>query len=204
MKITCFVGLFMFFPMPIMAQKVVEKIVDATSIETLQIAGDGMYTIHVQTVETNEIKIVATIDGEIFKDIILLTNQQEKSFRIAMETSPFYVPLDDKLAAHKVLSFSIELCVPEKLNVAIASTTAHVYLSGAYNTIEVELQQGRCQLDMFEGSGTIQTIVGDVYGSVTKKVQFATNQNHKPLIQNDLKTLWVTSKDGDILLSQTK
>lgn len=143
-------------------QKTTREIIEAKGIEGVLIISDQVFKIDVSTAETDKITIKSEISGETFETMAVNSEIENGILKINATRSPFFKDLDDKLAAHKVLSIVLNISMPENLEFSVVSSLAAVNMRGVYNRIELNLGHGDCWLDHFLGSGTINTLNGNI------------------------------------------
>jgi hypothetical protein len=191
-----------------MGQKRMEKIVSNQDISTLVIEGANFSEIHIAAKDVPTIHLIATIAGETFENVLLTTKQETSVFKIGLGYTPFFIPDNDKLAAHKVMSIRLDMVVPEGMDLQVLSTSAHVSFEGAFGIVIAQGGDGNYTLLDFEGSGTIITKKGDIKGSVSANVLVVNqlkNQNQHAIINTIQQHLIrVGSKGGNVSISQTK
>lgn len=200
--------LLFFFAISVSAQKKLEKIVDATDIEEIVVHGDGIYNIKIATKKVAEITLKATITGETFENLIITQKRELNKLTFGLAYAPFFVPANDKLAAHKVFSVEIEMVIPENKEVVVMSDLASLSASGIFNHLSVSLKNGNCSIHKFLGKGVFHTLKGhitiealpQVSGEAVSETGKVVNHLRKQL-QKDIS---VQSKHGNIYLYQTE
>lgn len=143
-------------------QKNAQEIIQAKEIKGIMITSDEVFKIDVFTIKTDKITIKSKISGETFETMVITTEVKNGFLEINASRSPFYKDLDDKLAAHKVMSIVLNITMPEGLEFWVESALAAVNMRGDYDLIELNLSRGDCRLDHFRGSGTINTLSGNI------------------------------------------
>jgi len=198
-----FFTLLVAFPSTTFAQKKLFKEYDVGSTHTLYIDSDEIFQIKVTTSQTDKIEIYTQIEGETFESTLLHTVLKDGTLKITTGRTPDFIPFNDKLSAHKVLSIVLDITLPEGLTLDVYSTLASVEVQGAYNQIRVNLEKGRCYLSSFRfrESVYINTISGNI-DLETKNVNIdAQSRNGTVVIPKGMtgaKTLYLQSIDGDI------
>ncbi|WP_083191669.1 hypothetical protein [Formosa haliotis] len=151
------------FSCTIMAQKQVDKIIDAQNISTIYINGANCFKIHVVASQSNEIQLQTKIEGEHNEDMVVVSKTSRDTLYIATIFHPSFIADNDKLSAHKLMSIELELSIPEQLNLYAKSDIASFWAEGRFNTAVIELNQGNCNLKNFLGSATVNTVNGSIF-----------------------------------------
>lgn len=154
--------LILLIPLCSMGQKTQLKEWNSSRIDTLEIITDEVYSINIKVHEERKIRLKAEIEGELFEETLVNARIDGQSLRISTDLSPYFVPENDKLAAHKVMSVELELLVGADIVVIVRSKLASVTAEGAFDHFEVNLDQGYCRLVDFSGSAILYTIQGDI------------------------------------------
>ena len=199
---------FVFFAlMHVHAQKLVRKAFIGPRTETIQIDARYCYRIDLKTEPTDEVHVSASMEGEYAKDLLVSIEQNGTTALISADFQPLFVDPNDKLSAHKVVSIALEISVPEYKSVDVFGTNTNLYVTGAYEDLNVTLSDGRCTLENVSEFVQVTTQKGDIllivpsgtidaksaYGDVKKEtIPFGYNQFV-------LKTI-----EGNIFLTKTK
>ncbi|MGB3776108.1 MAG: DUF4097 family beta strand repeat-containing protein [Leeuwenhoekiella sp.] len=166
-------------------QKVIEKEFDATGIEGLSVTSDQNFKIYVRTSTTKEIILKSSIDGETFETAFINTELQDNMLVIKSGRSPYFEDIDDKLAAHKVLSVTLSITIPENLEFWVDSSLAAVKATGDFKYINLNLGRGDCNFYDFRGSGKINTRSGNINIETTSSSVEATSRHGIVNLAND-------------------
>ncbi|GER58808.1 DUF4097 family beta strand repeat-containing protein [Patiriisocius marinus] len=195
------------FTSQVIAQKRLEKSMDASQIDKVIVDGDGMYKIKIITSETNTITLKATIEGETFENLLVTEKRELETITFGLDYSPFFKPENDKLAAHKVIAVELILEIPKKKIVEVVSNLASFRGEGIFKKLKVVLLEGSCSVNSFTGNGLFQTLKGDITIKATSQVmgiaisQYGSVLNELPKYGNF--RIEAESKHGDIRLLQT-
>ncbi len=151
--------------------------------------------------------IEAVIDGEYTND--QLVSIQQKGAGILIETGfqPNFIAPNDKLSAHKVISISLTIMLPEDKNVEVFGTNSTVQVTGTYENLKVILDDGRCYLENVSRSALISTRSGDIFancpsGTIEAFSKFGTVQSDTIPHGNNYYSL--TSTTGNVSIHKTK
>ena len=147
-----------------------EKTYDASTIKVLEIDGEGMFHISVVSTDTSLIKVAATIEGETFENIVLQVQHDQEKMTIAQGYAPFFIPKNDKLAAHKVIAIELQIIVPENMIVHCKTASAAFYGKGSFNELKVATLSGNCALDTFGGKGSVTTHSGNITATIAPTI----------------------------------
>lgn len=191
-----------------LAQKTLEKTIDASGIERLVIDADAVFIVSIISEKTTEISIRTKVAGETYENVLVTTSEANKTLTIGTSYSPYFKANNDKLAAHKVLSIEMQLIVPEFLDISINSEIASVKAKGVYNMLQIALDRGGCELTEFRGNASLQTKQGDIdvyaIGNIAGKgiSKYGIVRSTLPL--EGKHRIIAESRDGDVSLFQTK
>lgn len=192
---------FSLFSFDTYAQKTIDKHIDAHEIKSIHIDSDMIFRINVITAKTDQIHLKSEIFGETFETMLLHTELKNGALLITTGRSAYYHDMDDKLAAHKVMSIELSMEIPEEGELWIASELASVVLHGSCNYINFNLSSGDCRLVSFRGSGTVNTKKGNITIENPACTMDAESRNGSvTAIKNSLGSckLMLRSIDGDI------
>ena len=150
-----------------LAQKVVKKSVVDSHISALHIDVNNCYELSLETSKANEVMAEAIIDGEYKKDLALKLHQSGDTYFISAGFQPLFQNPNDKLSAHKVVSISLKLIVPQYLNVSIDGGNCNVEISGDYKLLKTTLNDGSCTLLDVKEEVDVMTKSGNIYVQAT-------------------------------------
>lgn len=187
------------------SQKMVAETLSSKGVNVISINAETIFKIEVETSSQQEIQINALFEGETFETLNLFTAVENGVLIIEPRRSLDFQVIDDKLAAHKVISIQLVLTIPEGLEFWVDSPLASVVATGNYKYIDLNLGGGNCNLFRFRGSGIIRTRKGYIQGEVRNVMIEAQTRNGVLEIDNYYKktnTLKLQSIDGDISIKQ--
>lgn len=195
--------LFVVFSGSLFAQKKLFKEYDVSDTDTVFIESDEIFQIKFTTAQTDKIAIYTQIEGETFENALLHTEIVNGVLKITTGYTPDFVPFNDKLSAHKILSIVLEVILPEGLVIDVYSTLASVYAQGNYKKARINLGRGGCYLSnfRFRESVYINTISGNIVVETTNTKILAQSRNGNIDIAKAMigvKTMHLQSIDGDI------
>lgn len=193
----------------LLAQKKLFKEYDVGNTHTLFIESDDIFQIKLSTAQTNKITIYTQIEGETFESTLLHTEIVEGVLKITTGRTPDFVPFNDKLSAHKVLSVVVEIILPEGLALDVYSTLASVEAQGDYNQVRINLGRGGCHLSSFRfrESVHINTISGNIMVETKKATVLAQSRNGTVVVSEGMtgsNTMHLQSIDGNITVIKSQ
>ncbi|WP_031426692.1 hypothetical protein [Flavimarina sp. Hel_I_48] len=190
-----------------LAQKKVEKLVDARGISGVVINDDSVFQIEVTTGNTDKITMASVINGENFETAYITSEVVDGMLQISSSRAPYFKDVDDKLAAHKVLSITLMLIMPENLELWIDSSLASVKATGEFSLVNLNLGRGDCSLRTFRGSGTVNTLSGAIHvETLDCKIEAESRHGIKNVDNTPRGTahLQLRSLTGDITVTQNQ
>lgn len=191
------------------AQKKLFKTYDVSDTHTLFIESDDIFQIKFTTAQTDQITIYTQIEGETFESSLLHTEIIDGVLNITTGRTPDFIPFNDKLSAHKILSIVLEIILPEGLTLDVYSTLASVDAQGNYNQVRMNLGRGGCHLSgfRFRESAHINTISGNITVETKNAKILAQSRNGNIVIpkgMTGIKTIALQTIDGDITVIKSQ
>ncbi|MGY0391428.1 hypothetical protein ACW5R3_02560 [Bizionia sp. KMM 8389] len=144
------------------AQKSMERIIDASTIKTIDVDGDTMFRIKILTKDQKTVSMRLEVEGENNEQVVFESYNRNDTLFIGSAYQPLFVKPDDKLAAHKKISIELTLEIPQDLNVNIQSDIATVYAVGSYKYVVAELLNGHFIAENFNGNLQVDTLQGNI------------------------------------------
>ena len=80
-----------------------------------------------------------------------------------MSFHPEYHFKNDKLSAHKVISVSMEISLPAEMSVFLKGESSRIEIEGLYKLLQVEMQDGQCNLEQVKGVVKVSTTSGGIW-----------------------------------------
>ncbi len=155
--------LFLFFSVNFLsAQKIVKKTILNPDIVAIEIDAKNCFEIKMKTSKSDDLLIQATIDGEYKRDLILNLKEDGSNVSVSAGFSPIFKNPNDKLSAHKVVSISLEIVLPEFQSVQVNGTSRNVLATGIYEQLKITLNDGSCTLKDISGKVAATTQSGDI------------------------------------------
>lgn len=187
------------------AQKVVKKSFVNSDIHFIQVDASNCFEIDMETSDTDQMVIKATIDGEYKSNLLLTANQVGSTMMINAGFQPNFKNPNDKLSAHKVVSIALKILLPEYKNVLVFGTNCNVTASGFYENLKVTLSDGQCNLNRVSETVEINTQSGNIVASYDEaKVTAETKYGkvEKDVIPEGNNRYTLRTVTGDILLKR--
>ena len=143
--------------LPMKGQKRLTKTLLNSQITSISIDADLVYRIVLETVNSNEVTVEASMEGEYQKDLVVPLRKQGNTLFIEPEFSPQFQLPNDKLGAHKVVSVSMRIQVPRYQNVQLTGLSCEVSATGEYRDLRIVFNDGSCHLSHLAENTTVQT-----------------------------------------------
>ncbi|WP_420603756.1 hypothetical protein [Flagellimonas sp.] len=201
----CFLVFFGFVQLH--GQKLVKKALINPETEYIQINSQYCYDVKLHTSNTTEVEVVASIEGEYSKDLLVSIEESSATMLISTGFQPNFSNPNDKLSAHKVVSIALDIILPEHKNVLVYGTNSNVLVEGKYRNLEVKLSDGRCTIDNVTETVAVTTQKGDILlltsnGNIVAKSTYGkVLQENIPSGHNQYK---LNTIEGTIHLRKTK
>jgi hypothetical protein len=188
-------------------QKIIRKTILTPHISLIQIDANNCFEISIETNRSAELAIEAVIDGEYNQDQLVSVRQQGATVLIETGFQPNFIAPNDKLSAHKVISISLTIRLPEDKNVEVFGTNSTVRTTGTYKNLKVTLDDGRCYLEQVSHTAVISTKSGDILaycasGKINALSKYGTVQSDAIPTGKDYYSLTTTT--GNIRIRKTK
>lgn len=166
-----------------LGQKIVKKVFLNPHVTSIQIDTNLFFEVKVETSKEKAMVLEATMEGEYQKDLALEITENGNTLLVAGKFQPYFNVPNDKLSAHKVVSISLYIRVPENKEVYLYGGSSNVNVAGNYKDLRVVLDDGQCtireggqKVNARTQSGSISLIIGrgtvkatSKYGSIAKE-----------------------------------
>ncbi|MFI8377632.1 hypothetical protein [Leeuwenhoekiella sp. NPDC079379] len=189
------------------SQKQIEYRIPSDLVKGVFVASDDVFEVFVKTSETKHISVHAEVEGETFESIILDPVVENGLWLMKVNRSVGFEAIDDKLAAHKVISIVLYIELPINKEVWVTSGLASVQVQGDYDYINMNLSGGDCKLFDFHGNGIVNTLRGTINVETSDtRIEALTRNGIKKIATNPngRYQLKLKSVDGNISVSQSE
>ncbi|MGB5378087.1 hypothetical protein [Muriicola sp.] len=129
---------------PVLGQKTIKKVFLSPHVTAIQINTDLFFEVTVVTTKEKEMVLEASLEGEYQKDLGIEVRENGNTLFVAGEFQPYFNLPNDKLSAHKVVSISLHVIVPENKEVFLYGGSANIKAEGNYKELTVVLNDGTC------------------------------------------------------------
>jgi hypothetical protein len=203
-----YILLFIFLTANVYAQKIINKSWEAQGIEQLEIISNDIFNIVIISEVTEKISVITKIEGEHYENVVLNISEENKTLSLSTGFTPYFQAENDKLAAHKVISIEMEIYISKKLKVLVRSSIASLSTHGSFKNLQVELGNGNCVLNDFEGDAQLLTGNGNIRVIAHDTVR-ARAKTKRGKLTNELSTagdfyIDAESVNGDITLLKSQ
>ncbi|SFU58398.1 hypothetical protein SAMN05216480_108119 [Pustulibacterium marinum] len=150
--------------MKVSSQKIVEKnVFIADTVNTIFVDTENIFqlTINTQT-SRNTVAVRANLEGEYAPDLVLTSQITAGKLFLGAQFQPLTVLFDDKLAAHKVITISLSVTIPENKQLIIQGKHTKTNVSGDFKDLQIVLHDGAVHLQNVNGIISVNTFNGDV------------------------------------------
>lgn len=182
-------------------QKKVSKKTINTEKQYIHIDGSNCYTIDLQTGSGRELVVEASIEGEYSEDLALKLEEDGNNILISTDFLPSFKAPNDKLSAHKVVSISLSVSLPEYAQVQLHGTYSNVKAKGIYNALDISVADGNCFLEALTERSCVKTQTGEIRLTKTKGIVAAQTKYgkiHRGNIPSGDYNYTLYSVEGDI------
>ena len=188
-------------------QKVISKSYPASLDTLVQIDTEKCYQAEISAYEGETVIVEAWMEGEYAEALTINITEEGNTLWIAADPNPEYKFPNDKLSAHKVVSISLKVRIPAYRDVQVFGTSCNVMLSGAFNAVDVVLNDGNCTLNQVAQNVKVNTQSGHIRLNSLKGVIKAVS-HYGEVLQDDIpqgeKHFDLETVSGDITLQRTK
>ncbi|WP_338732482.1 hypothetical protein [Mangrovimonas cancribranchiae] len=195
-----------FFSPVLVAQQHIQRQLDLSNVQHININANKSFKVHVKTTNTTRAEVTLKSEGEYGNQLALITTIKNDTLYISSEFQPLFKVFDDKLAAHKVISLELMISLPEGKDVYLKSDLANVFCKGRFNRVVVELVNGQFHGNNMQGNAIINTIRGNIYIKTlyTEQSYFKSQNRTSKTIVNNVFKQTLNSINGDIFISKTE
>ena len=116
------------------------------------------YRIQLETNTDHKIDVRAVVEGEYSQEMLIDLREDGSNVYISPAFSPEFQPQNDKLSAHKVVSVSLNISLPEGMSLSVKGIQSDISVRGKFQSLSVYLKDGRCNLHELLGIVNISTV----------------------------------------------
>jgi hypothetical protein len=131
---------------PGFGQKIVKKVFLNPHLTSIQVDTNLFFEVKVETSQEKEMVLEAFMEGEYQKDLALEITENGNTLFVAGKFQPYFNVPNDKLSAHKVVSISLYIRIPENKEVFLYGNSSNVTVEGNYKDLRVVLNDGKCTI----------------------------------------------------------
>ena len=187
------------------SQKLIEKELVNPETKSIEINTANCFLVTMATHRGKQLKIEASMEGEYAKDLSIALEEKGSNILIGANFLPSFTPPNDKLSAHKVISISLSVILPEYMKVNVHGTHSNVFAQGNYKDLSVTLADGNCTLNKIVEKVSVKTQKGEIVvqaarGTVDTKSDYG--EVIKGKVTNGDAYFNLYSVEGDILVNK--
>ena len=191
----------------VQSQKLVKKVIASPDTQHIQIDTKNCYQVNLKTSSSRELLVKASIEGEYLKDLVVKIEEKGKNVMVSTGFLPNFISPNDKLSAHKVISISLDIEIPEYSNVQSFGTNSSITAEGKYKSLQVTLSDGNCILKNVIEKAEVRTQKGNITifakkGNIDAKSIYGKVDKHD--IPRGHPSYLLNSVEGDIQISKTE
>ena len=187
-------------------QKQVTKTLVNPEITAINIDGNLSYRVILETADTKEVSVEARMDGEYQKELLVNFREEGKTLYLETSFSPEFRFPNDKLGAHKVVSVSMKVTLPQDQQILLTAGSCEVSASGRYRNLKIVFNDGLCDLSHSAENTEVRTgkapIVARLHSGVVE-AESRYGEVHLEKIPEGDHHLKLYSTQGDISVNYT-
>ncbi len=146
------------------AQHQVTREISGSKITRIQIDSRMASALKVTTHTSQQITVTLKTEGEFTEEIFpVIQKPTPGELSIRLVWNPAFTLPDDKLSAHKVISVSLEVRIPESRIVSIKGGDAFSIIKGKYEKIAIKLDDAHCYLEEVTGFLEVTVNKGNIH-----------------------------------------
>ena len=144
------------------AQKKVIKNLEGQGVSFIQIDSENCFKVELTTASDKRIIVESDMDGEYMQNLVLNVLKEGNTVWIGAGFQPNFKDPNDKLSAHKVVSISLKISIPQYLDVSLSGTNSNVSATGDYDNLKIALTDGTCSLERVGENITVSSQSGNI------------------------------------------
>lgn len=188
-------------------QKTVKKVFLNPHVTSIQIDTNLFFEVKVETSQEKAMVLEAYMEGEYQKDLALEITENGNTLLVAGKFQPYFNKPNDKLSAHKVVSISLYIRVPENKEVYLYGSSSNVIVEGNYKDLRVVLNDGKCTIREVGQKVSATTQSGPISLIIAKgrvKAMSKYGNIAKERIPNGNEQYNLSTTTGNITITQAK
>lgn len=130
---------------------------EASTYQRLELIFPWAGSIHIRSTQNQTITAVYQSEGEYQEHLFLSSLSEDNTLILSETTHPLGVGFNDKLSAHKVMSSTVSLSLPQNILVDIQAKNAAMEVSGTFTAAAIFLEEGTLLLHCPSLVGKITT-----------------------------------------------
>ncbi|MFD0863459.1 hypothetical protein ACFQ1M_14685 [Sungkyunkwania multivorans] len=202
-----YILIFLLFYSVASSQKRVEKVLNFEAAQIIEVNAENCFRLDVNTHAENKIVIEAAVAGEYQNDLLVSIKELENRLQIGADFQPMFKDPNDKLSAHKVVSISMKIWLPENRQLKIRGNYTNTKITGVYQDLQVQLNDGSCRLRQVAANVVVSTLDGDIHISQISGEVNATSR-HGRIVQEKISSgnsqLLLKSINGNIYIKKSE
>ncbi len=189
------------------SQRILSKSIPLKHGQYIHIDASKAFEVKLRSVGNSMISATAQTEGEYQNDILLNLWEEGTNIHLGIDFRPEHQDPNDKLNAHKVLSVSMDIAVPETCSVYLRGLSSQFGIEGKYKELSVSLDDGKCDLTSVYGAIVVLTNSADIDLSSEAGAVEATSK-YGAVIEEDIPlgpaAIKLETKSGNIRISHRK
>ncbi|NNG08925.1 MAG: hypothetical protein HKM92_02055 [Arenibacter sp.] len=150
------------------AQKKVIKDMEGQGVSLIQINSENCFKVELTTLADKRIIVESDMDGEYMQNLLLNVLREGNTVWIGAGFQPNFRNPNDKLSAHKVVSISLKISIPQYLDVSVRGSNSNISATGDYDNFNISLTDGVCTLEEVRGDISVSSQSGNIVLSTSE------------------------------------
>lgn len=186
------------------AQKTTQQALNVNDIEEIRINTNKIFQLNIYSTDTNILRVETHMEGEYYRDVNVITATKNKKLQLSCELVEDFVLPNDKLSAHKVFAITMNIHIPQKLNVQLEGDETQVYVEGSYKKLWAVLISGNFNINELNAEAIIQTKKGNIHYNKKPLPTFETASDRQIIFYENGKKVELKADNGKIIYSANK
>lgn len=141
---------------------------EGQGVSLIQIDSENCFKVELTTLAEKRIIVESDMDGEYMQNLLLNVLREGNTVWIGAGFQPNFRDPNDKLSAHKVISISLKISIPQYLDVSVRGTNSNISATGDYDNFNISLTDGVCTLEEVGGDITVSSQSGNIVLSTSE------------------------------------